>query len=442
MGKSFLKKLKTNPLVKAATQVATQSVVGQIAARNPVAAMAITAVKQQQKKNKSKTNVRRVNVPGNVANVATHDSANEIKRNSQGYNIITSWTGFTTTYNYGVVSFLACPWAPFKSDFHNGIGIGINKSLLQDCLTHTHYRIKKFRLLFNSSTPSTSNTTISISGCKDPNLDVPSWDYFTTMEKSIQFSAWAPDANERFLDLTDVISREWLKIDPTVMHNSSKADKQQCCAGQVHAAILTADTAFLGSFMLQIECEFRGRNPFDTSSKVLVSYTNSTAATTNVQNDYKSLDSLPFAVQYDTINSRPKVPLKTGYQIFMITFLACQTAGTSLAYALLVKDKAGNDVNSSRLLFVTQAAASGAAGYQRVNNSGTTSGTDTALATDLVSCFALIKGAPGDYLDFYVDDDNTLTANRTVCSLTLTGITNAKALEIAQGFTPSLVALP
>jgi len=438
MGKSLLKKLKQNPLVKAATQVATQSVVGQIAARNPAAASAYQSVKRQKKRNE----VRRVSVPGNVANIAIQDSSTQIKPNKQGYNLVTSWQGFTSAYNYGVCSFLVAPWMPNNQQFHNGINIGINKSLLQDSLTHTHYRIKKCRVFLNTSTPSTTNATVSISACKDPTLDIPSWDYFTTMEKSVQFSAWAPDAKERCLDITDVVNKDWLKIDPSVDFLSSAADKNLSCAGQFHLAILTSDTNFVAQFMLAIEVEFRGRNPFDSTPKVALSFTNPAASSTNVTSYYKTLDSLPIQLKYDNTNTKPQIPLKSGYQVFQLNVVACQTAGVTLAYATTIYDSGGNDVSASRTIVQMAAKAAAGTGAQYINNTGGTGGTSTTLAADQISIFLLIYGQPGDTLDFYATDSDTLTANRFISSMTLCGISRRKALEIIQGFTPSQATLP
>ncbi len=370
------------------------------------------------------------------------DNSSKIKANKQGYNIVNSIRGFSSTNTTGSIGFAVCPWMPAWSNYDPRPSFGLNKSLLADCLTHTHYRVKRFRVLLNNSVPSTSTVTVSLAGCKDPTLDQPSWDYMTTMEKSIQFSAWAPNAAERVLDITQLCNRDWLRIDTTVMQNSSSSDKFQCLAGQFFISILTSDTSFDGQFLGEMEFEFKGRNPYDTTTKMLLSTTNTTASTTNVTDYYKPLDGLPMYISYDKTNSKPQIKLQSGYQLFTLMHLAPQTATSALTAAVTIYDNGGNDVTSTRTIIKLTASNVATGGSQYINNSGSSSGTTTATVTDTYSMFYLICARNGDRMDFYVDNDDTLVANRTATVLSLTPLTNKKALEIVTAFTPSQTTLP
>lgn len=299
---------------------------------------------------------------------------------------------------------------------------------------------------FTGAVPSTATIKCYMAASRDPTVPYPPPSSFQNFEKSQISTAWNMSPQNR--ELNFVGNGKWMPIDTSVTSSSSTsaADKLIHFDGIMFLAI-DGMTGAPGDIVFEVfaDFEFRGRDPYDTTT--FSAYTGTVTTSTTTQNDtnYRSFDRDMSPMFYSTLDTRNCVQLRAGLNLVTIQYYAPMSAGTTVARAYVIRDVADTDVSATRFLVKLDALAAGAtaaAGTQYLNNTVTGTGTSTTNNTDIVSFIALIRAIDGDYLTFYIDDDDTKVANQTISIVRVQTVRPDVALNFFQKFFPSATQLP
>lgn len=392
--------------------------------------------------------MRSTNAPGAVSKTASSDVSHQITPVKQKFNLIAQWR--PAAY-YGQAYIAVAPWTTTETGPGIAVPIFTNSTLLaQMCTIYKEYKLKKFSVIYNGTAPTTSKAKVYLGWQRDPgNPEFVSFGEYQNLEKSLIFSAWNPDYKNRILCVEG--DNKWRPVDPNFYLSMDNPEgNRQCFNGLVHIGFdASADAADL-DFIIDIECEFefRSRQPVIHSSKAWISNTNTTSASTDPL--MRPLGDTPGqSIFYDSVKAHTKIPIAmAGYYHFDYSSFNCKTAGTAdTTTQLLIYDRTGTDVSTTRKLLSMEWAVSGPATAGSnvglwINNSGSSSGTGTQPGMDVILSKALLALRAGDVVEFTDYDTNTVTANRTWANLSVRRLRQAEAKALVTAFTPSQTTLP